>query len=272
LTTPAKSGEASSVAPRTVAGDTGPTYLDRARAHRVFDVLKAKTIEALMIQDDDRVADIGCGTGEEVAAMAGAARNVAAVGFDLSEPNITEARRRHQGSPATFILANAHALPINTAGLAGCRIERTLQHVAQPQAVMAETARVVQPGGRIAAAEPDWALCVCAGGSERVSTAVLHNWLKGRNNNPTVGRNLPGLMVNAGIGCVDLWSESVVYRTLNETENAYPVRRAVTQAIHDGVIKPSRGEQWIHQLEEASQHGYFTFAVPMFVAIGIRAD
>jgi len=163
-----------------------------------------------VIRDGDRVADIACGTGEEVVAMGSAATNVSAFGVDLSERNLAEARRRHRGSHLTLILADAQAVPIDTAALSGCRVERTLRHVVDPRAVMGEIARVVHPGGRVATAEPDWALSVCTGGSERVSTAVLHNWLQGRNNNPTVGRSLPGLVVSAGIDCVCVSSDSVV--------------------------------------------------------------
>lgn len=74
-----------------IAGDQGAAYLDRARADSFFATLKGRTIAAMAIQAGDFVVDVGCGTGEEVAAMAQAADDVAARGFDLSEQAIAEA-------------------------------------------------------------------------------------------------------------------------------------------------------------------------------------
>lgn len=156
LTLARGSGEAAQVGVRAIAGDNGAAYLDRARADGFFARLKVKTIEAMLIQPGDRVVDVGCGTGEEVVAMSLAADDVSAIGFDLSERNIAEARRRHVNRHVEFVRADAHALPLQDASVDGCRAERTLQHVTSPGTVVAEIARILRPAGRVVLAEPDW--------------------------------------------------------------------------------------------------------------------
>lgn len=61
-----------------------------------------------------------------------------------------------------------------------------------------------------------------------------------------------------------------MYRTVDEAERAYPVRRALDQAIDDGIVTPDDGLNWLRELEDASEHGRFVFAVPIFTAAGIK--
>jgi hypothetical protein len=60
------------------------------------------------------------------------------------------------------------------------------------------------------------------------------------------------------------------YRTPDEGERAYPARRAVDQAIDDGIVTSDDALTWLRELEDASDHGRFVFAVPMFTAVGIK--
>jgi ubiquinone/menaquinone biosynthesis C-methylase UbiE len=67
-------------------------------------------VEAVLAGSGRRVLDVGCGTGSTTLAVA---RRLAAkgrcIGIDISEPMLTAARARaeREGTPASFILANA---------------------------------------------------------------------------------------------------------------------------------------------------------------------
>lgn len=253
-----------------VAGDVGFAYLDRARTDEFFARLKADAIEALAIQPGHRVLDVGCGTGEDAVAMSAAATDVFALGLDLSSRNIVEAKRRHQRSDVAFVVGDGHALPIATGSMDGCRAERTLQHVANPALVVAEIARTLRPGSRVVFSEPNWASCSLAGASDAVSVPVLRQWIRGRNSNPSVGSNLPSLLVGAGLQPVGIRSEAVIYRSLDEAELAFPLRRAGDEANQNGTIGRNQVDTWIGDLADASVAGSFVFATPLFTAVGIK--
>lgn len=253
-----------------VAGDVGIAYLDRARADEFFVNLKARSIESLSIAAGDRVADVGCGTGEDVAAMCAGASGVFGVGLDLSSRNVVEARRRHKREGIAFVVADGHALPIADGSLDGCRVERTLQHVAAPALVVTEIARALRPGGRVVVCEPDWSSCALAGADETVSGAVLAHWINGRTANPSIGRNLPRLLDRGRLDEAGLRSEAVIYRSLDEAVMAVPFSRAATEAAASGLVSQQEADAWIEHLESASEHREFVFTVPLFTAVGIK--
>jgi SAM-dependent methyltransferase len=93
------------------------------------------------------ILDVGCGPGVD-AELLGTDR---CVGFDASRTMATAAARRG----VVVCRADAHRLPVADGCAAGVRTDRVLQHLAQPNAALAEFARVLAPGGRLVVAEPD---------------------------------------------------------------------------------------------------------------------
>jgi ubiquinone/menaquinone biosynthesis C-methylase UbiE len=77
------------------------------------------------------------------------------IGIDHSRTMIDKAQEAGVPVGAEFHLADAHELPFADASVDAARVERTLQHVADPVQVPAEMARVVRPGGILVASEPD---------------------------------------------------------------------------------------------------------------------
>lgn len=99
---------------------------------------------------DERVVDVGCGTGALAYALAPHVREV--VGVDASEEYVAAATE-HAPPNCTFTVADATSLPFayGEFDVAGCL--RVLHHVRRPEIVVAELARVTRPGGRILLAD-----------------------------------------------------------------------------------------------------------------------
>lgn len=93
------------------------------------------------------VADIGCGPGRVSGFLHGIGVDVR--GVDLSPGMIEVARRDHPGIP--FEVASMAALPYRDGELAGALAWYSIIHIPQERqdAVLAEFARVVRPGGRL---------------------------------------------------------------------------------------------------------------------------
>lgn len=95
---------------------------------------------------DERVLDVGCGTGALAYALAPLVGEV--VGVDASEEYLAAARE-HAPPGCTFVLGDAEALPFpyGDFDLVGCL--RVLHHVRRPELVVSEMARVTRRGGRL---------------------------------------------------------------------------------------------------------------------------
>jgi len=95
-----------------------------------------------------RVADLGCGTGELVAALAAAGAEV--IGVDREEAMLTAARGRTEGLPGvTLLRGEVECLPLPDASIDAALLVLVLQHLTDPAAALAEAARVLRPGGRL---------------------------------------------------------------------------------------------------------------------------
>lgn len=128
-------------------GAVAPRYV--TSVHAVGPELAAMR-EAAALRGDERVVDLGCGTGHTALAIAPHVREV--VGVDLTAAMLAEARRL-AGERGVCNLrlerADVEALPFPDAcfDLATCRY--AAHHFPDPHRALAEAARVLRPGGRL---------------------------------------------------------------------------------------------------------------------------
>jgi len=94
----------------------------------------------------ERAVDIGTGAGTLALALAPLVKEV--VGVDVV-PELLEAARRKAPANVRFVEGDATALPFERAAFEIAATRRTLHHIARPELVVAELARVVRPGGTV---------------------------------------------------------------------------------------------------------------------------
>jgi ubiquinone/menaquinone biosynthesis C-methylase UbiE len=132
-------------------------YLDQAAAE--LTEAERRLLGLLDLAPGQVVLDVGCGTGDDVCAMAElVGPSGRAIGLDASRTMVAEARRRSAGSalPVQFLLGDAHDLPFPPAAVDACRAERVLQHLSDLARAVAEMVRVTRSSGRVAVLAPDW--------------------------------------------------------------------------------------------------------------------
>jgi SAM-dependent methyltransferase len=95
---------------------------------------------------DEHALDVGCGSGALALALAPVVRDV--VGVDRVPELLALARDRAPAN-ATFVEADATALPFESGEFDLAGTLRTLHHVARPELVVAEFTRVTRLGGRL---------------------------------------------------------------------------------------------------------------------------
>lgn len=104
-----------------------------------------------------RVIDIGCGTGNLLAALAASHSDASLVGIDPSEALLTKARMRSELAGATFKLGGVEALPVETGGADYTLSMLVLQEFSDRALALSEMCRVRRPGGVVAACQWDFA-------------------------------------------------------------------------------------------------------------------
>jgi ubiquinone/menaquinone biosynthesis C-methylase UbiE len=88
-------------------------YLDITSSLEFFKVVKRESYSMLEVRKGSRVLDVGCGTGDDVLALAQIVGETGwAVGVDNSEKLIAEARKRAEDAklPVEFKVGDAHKL------------------------------------------------------------------------------------------------------------------------------------------------------------------
>ncbi|MDQ6698164.1 MAG: methyltransferase domain-containing protein [Actinomycetota bacterium] len=104
----------------------------------------ATDIDRLLPQDHGTVLEIGVGTG--VVSLGLRKRGRTVVGVDLSGPMLARAAARLGSSVAR---GDAQCLPVRTAGVRHAVAVWVIHDVADPERLLGEAARVIEPGGNL---------------------------------------------------------------------------------------------------------------------------
>ena len=112
-------------------------------------------VEWLNIPPGGTALDVGSGPGNVTASLARAAGpGGLALGVDISEPMLARAVRAEAGPQVGFIRADAQRLPLRDNTIDAVTSLAVLQLIPDPAAALAEMARVLRPGGRLAIMVP----------------------------------------------------------------------------------------------------------------------
>ena len=106
-------------------------------------------LSLLAVGRGDRLLDVGCGTGRAVRRAGASAAS--AIGLDLSEGMIRQARATAGGGfSCSYVVGSSQELPFRSGRFDAVLCTTSLHHYSDPLRALAEMARVLSDGGRIA--------------------------------------------------------------------------------------------------------------------------
>jgi ubiquinone/menaquinone biosynthesis C-methylase UbiE len=222
-------------------------------------------LDAVGLGPDDRVLDVGCGTGFLL--LAAAERASQAVGVDVTPAMLTACRKRLEEAGLTNVTlreGNAEALPFCDQRFDVVLTRLTLHHMAHPQRVLSEMYRVLRSGGRVAVCD-----IVAADDPGR---ADLHNRLE-RLRDPSHVQHYPAaavvkLMEQAGFRVTgeQRWS---TLRHFGEWTRLATVRPEVQPALETLLASYMEGDAAGIQAGRAPD-GELTFTHHWLVVAGVK--
>jgi ubiquinone/menaquinone biosynthesis C-methylase UbiE len=132
------------------------------------DPVQKAAITALQLTSEDRLLDVGCGTGSAIREAAPLVRR--AIGIDLSGEMIREADRLAERlDGVAFLVGDSEHLPFEDGTFTALLCSNSFHHYPDPAAAVREMARVLAPGGRLVLADAS---------SDRVAARVADFFLR----------------------------------------------------------------------------------------------
>lgn len=240
--------------------------LDRVRREPSYAAYKARLGELLRPVAGGRYLDVGAGTGDDALELA-QRYSVRVAGVDSSETMIAEASER---GLAEARVADAHDLPFEDATFDGCWADRVFQHLADPEAALAELVRVTKPGGRIVVADPDYDTQVVDVEDQELARRVLRFRADHLLRNGTLSHRMGGLFARAGLTDITVEAVPVVLRDPTALDGALGLRSWASTAGSRELLTKDDVDAWERQLDEAVAEGRFLYSFAIFLTAGTK--
>ena len=242
--------------------------LDRVAALRGIQRVREIARTAMDIRAGQHVLDAGCGAGEEARALARLASPGGQVtAIDLSSALVAAAAQRDDGSGVRYAVGDTTALDFPDETFDSVRSERVLQHLAEPDAAVAELARVTVPGGRVCLIDTDWESFLVDGMPEDILGEL---WRLGRERGmfrPS-GRQLRGRLVRARLKEVTAEPVSIPVTDRATAEILIPLFNPEVMQL--GKIPGDLAVPWLTAFEAALARGDFLAVLTIWVATGVK--
>lgn len=235
-----------------------------------FQNYKQKTYDRLQLFAGAAVLDVGCGVGEDAIALAqrvGSTGRVVAV--DHSQVMIAQAinQTKELDLPIEFLVREAQNLQFEDNTFHAARVDRTLQHIADPQDAIAEMTRVVCSGGRVVAMEPDWETFTVNSENRTLSRQLLNFWCDSFSSG-WVGRNLSKYFHRANLTDIYVSPETLTITQLDLANQVFDLFQTASRAQQVGLVTQPEAQDWLNELKQLDQSQEFFCSFTGFIVSG----
>jgi arsenite methyltransferase len=258
----------------TVFNAKAAAQLERMYASPQVVAQRAKFRELLAARPGETGVDVGCGLAQLAIELA---RDVAPggriVALDNSEHMVGEAAARIAAAglagAVTVRQGDATALDLADGSVDFVVATQVFSYVPDVARAVAEAARVLRPGGRLAVLETDWDLCTYESADPPLTRRILE--ARARHfAHPHLPRQLHRLMQSAGLAlsrCEAVPLIETRYDPESFGAGMLPVARSA--ALKSG-IDATAVENWVADIRSRTAEGEYFFSTFRFVFVATR--
>ena len=206
-----------------------------------------------------RVLDVGCGTGDFLRLLAPIISPGSAVGVDLSETMIAEARQRSPENidNLSFRVGSVLDLPFSAASFDRVLATQLLLHVPDPVKALVEIKRVLAPSGAISISEIDWGTLVVQSSDNQLGRRFSELACRQLRNGLII-RELPGQLRELGFNHIVILPEVEVTQDLGAFYTWF-VEPSLQHFKRIGAFTQAEADAFLADLEERARRGrYFS--------------
>lgn len=233
---------------------------------------RLQTLKALALNPNEHVLDVGCGTGfliSEMAAMVGKSGSL--TGIDFSQDMLDVAVQRCESLPQVKLQqGSAVALPLEDGQFDAATCTQTLLYVPDVDQSIAELARVLKVGGRLAVVETDWNGAIVNSSDPEMTQKIFKSFQKPIPN-PNLPTKLSPMLRKHGFGAIKIEAISIIntgYTSANFSRGV--IRWASDMAVTEKDISEKEAAAWVADIEAKAETGEFFFSVNRYLFSAVR--
>lgn len=266
--------------PHRFVNDLDPSTVERLISRlenrgrdEVFSRLLDRYLDRLSLTDE-RVLEVGCGTGVVTRAIASDGNfKGEVIGIDQSPVFIKTADELAAHAAldrVTYQVADAHELPFEPGSFDVVIAHTVISHVTDPNRMLAEMARVLPPGGRAVLFDGDYASLTF--GYDDAAQGRTMDWALAcaTFNNPLVIRSLPQALAGAHLTLCETLADAVAevgsasyFRSFAETYAPLVAR--------GGLASESEVQSWLDAQYRAMDEGRFFASCNYYTMIAVAS-
>ena len=203
------------------------------------------------------VLDVGCGTGDFLRLLAPIVSPGTAVGVDLSETMIAEARQRSAVNVGnlSFRVGSVLELPFPAESFDRVIATQLLLHVPDPQKALLEIKRVLAPSGVVSITEIDWGTLVLQSSANELGRRFSDLACRELRNGLSI-RELPGQLRELGFNHILIAPEVEVAQDLDAFYKWF-VEPSLKHFKKIGAFSEAEADAFLSDLKERARRGHY---------------
>jgi len=263
------------------------TQVDQTENPRFFvnllDATRARLLERARTSPKDffaplalrpglKVLDVGCGTGDFLRLLAPLLSAGTAVGVDLSETMIAEARQRSADNVVnlSFRVGSVLELPFPAASFDRVLATQLLLHVPDPLKALIEMKRVLAPSGLICVTEIDWGTLVVQSSDNELGRRFSDLACRELRNGLII-RELPGQLRELGFDDIVIRPEIELAQDLDAFYTWF-VEPSLKHFKRIGAFSEAEADAFLADLKERAHRGRYFSSRTYYTVLASRSS